>query len=178
MIRMPGIFMSSAVGGQVDSHSAYRFGSARIEYPWHPLHGQRLRVVQRFVCGGSEIVWLGERPDYCRELPAWMCDAAACQGMALLGSPMVALDALDRLAALLRQPASGADTTASSPASSTKEASDAESQTAERTTVAGPQPIAAANTGCGTGRSCLSAGGPASDSHGPRHRRRAGGGRR
>src|SRR3954467_4996141 len=98
----PGTCSCFAASGQIDSHSAYRFGSARIEYPWHPLHGQRLRVIQRFVCGGTGVVWLEERPDYCRELPAWMCDAAVCQGMAPVGSPMVAVDALEQLAALLR----------------------------------------------------------------------------
>ena len=170
--------MPFAANEHIDSRSAYRFGSARIEYPWHPLHGRRLRVVQRFVCGGSEIVWLEERPNYCRELPAWMCDAAACQGMASVGPPMVALDALDRLAALLKLSAPGANTTASSQASSTKEASDAESRAAELTIVAGPQPVVAADTSCGAGRSCLGTGGPASGSRGPRRGRRADGGRR
>src|SRR4029078_6221607 len=84
----------ASAGCHIDSHSTYRFGSARVEYPWHPLHGQRLRIVQRFVCDGTEIVWLEERPDYCRELPAWMCDAAVCQGMAPVSSPHVAVYAL------------------------------------------------------------------------------------
>jgi hypothetical protein len=65
--------------------------SARIEYPWHPLHGQVLRVVQRLTRGGTEILWLEERPGLCRELPVWMCDAAACLGMAQVGPPRVGM---------------------------------------------------------------------------------------
>jgi hypothetical protein len=80
---------------------------------------------------------------------------------------MVAVDALEQLAALLRLPASGTDTTASSQASSTKEASNAESLAAEHTIVTGPRQIAAADTASRAGRSCVGTGGSAFGSRRP-----------
>lgn len=73
----------------------------RVEYPWHPLHGQRLRVVQRLARIGSEIGWLEERPGFCRELPAWMCDAAVCLGMTPAGAPRISVIALAALTSRL-----------------------------------------------------------------------------
>jgi len=52
-----------------------------------------------------------DRPGLTRELPAWMCDAAACRAMTL-GSPVVRLDALHELSTVLadlaRETADGA----------------------------------------------------------------------
>jgi hypothetical protein len=74
---------------------------ARVEYPWHPLYGQTLRVVSRTVRSGHPVIWLEERPGTARELPAWMCDAASCLGMDALGPPQVGAIALGALAAVL-----------------------------------------------------------------------------
>src|SRR5215210_69884 len=117
-------------------HSAYRIATARIEYPWHPLHGKRLRVVQRLTKGGLDIHWLEERPGLCRVVPAWMCDPAACLGMAELGPPRVAVEALGALAALLKVTTDARRVAASSRASPVEEASDAESSAAGDATVA------------------------------------------
>jgi hypothetical protein len=57
--------------------------------------------VNRTVRGGHPVIWLEERPGTARELPAWMCDAAAYLDMAVLGPPRVAVTALGTLAAVL-----------------------------------------------------------------------------
>jgi hypothetical protein len=98
--RSPGRCSSSAPSGQAEHHSAYRSRSARIEYPWHPLYGRQLRVCQRSVRDGSDVLSVEDRPGLSRELPAWMCDAAACLRMTL-GPPLVRIDALTKLAATL-----------------------------------------------------------------------------
>ena len=115
---------SSAPSGQTEHHSAYCSRSARIEYPWHPLHGRRLRVCQRAVRGGSEVLSLEDRPGLTRELPAWMCDAATCLAMTL-GPPLVRVDALSELAATLAALAHDPSARPSSTSSLVKEALDA-----------------------------------------------------
>src|SRR4051812_7019693 len=118
--RRPG----SSPGRQTEHHSAYCSRSARIEYPWHPLHGRRLRVCQRAVRGGSEVLSLEDRPGLTRELPAWMCDAATCLAMTL-GPPLVRVDALNELAATLAALAHDLSARPSSTSSLVKEALDA-----------------------------------------------------
>src|SRR3954468_10816910 len=118
--RRPG----SSPGRQAEHHSAYRSRSARIEYPWHPLHGRRLRVCQRAVRGGSEVLSLEDRPGLTRELPAWRCDAATCLAMTL-GPPLVRVDALSELAATLAALAHDPSARPSSTSSLVKEALDA-----------------------------------------------------
>jgi hypothetical protein len=79
-----------------------RFGPRHVEYPWHPLHGRRLRVREGARRGHFDIVLVEDRPGRRRELPRWMCDRAACAGMGL-GAPQVTLDALLKLASILRE---------------------------------------------------------------------------
>jgi hypothetical protein len=68
-----------------------------VHYRWHPQLSQRVRVVQR----GGETVRV-ELPDGRRCVVApWMLDAAACARHDE-GPPLVAVDALDELATLIR----------------------------------------------------------------------------
>jgi IS5 family transposase len=60
----------AGTGRHTEPHSAFRNATARIEYPWHPLRGQSLRVVQRLTKGGLDILWLEERPGRSRMVPA------------------------------------------------------------------------------------------------------------
>ncbi|MBP0447810.1 hypothetical protein J8J14_24000 [Roseomonas sp. SSH11] len=113
--------------------------TARVEYPWHPLRGQSLRVVQRLTKGGLDILWLEEQPGRSRVVPAWMCDAAACLGMEELGPPRIDVEALSRLTVLLST-ASEWSGGASSRALPVQEASDAESSAAEIAARARPRP--------------------------------------
>ena len=87
--------------------------------------------MQRFAKDGVDIYWLEERPGQCRVVPTWMCDATACMGMAELGPPRVAIEALGCLAALLKVTMDGWCSAASSGASPVKEAPDAESSAAK-----------------------------------------------
>lgn len=57
-------------------------------------------MVQRARRGADDVVLVEERAGFLRELPAWMCDAAACAAMTL-GPPAVSIDALQTLSAIL-----------------------------------------------------------------------------
>src|SRR5437867_2685963 len=59
-------------------HSAYRSQFVVVAYPWHPLHGQRVRVYGRQRRAGRQILYIEVQPGLSREIPAWMCDAAVC----------------------------------------------------------------------------------------------------
>jgi hypothetical protein len=119
-----------------DSHSAYRRTTVQIEYPWHPLHGRALPIVQRFTKDGLDLYWLEEQAGRSRVVPAWMCSAAACVGMAEPGPPLAAAYALERLAALIKVTVGGHRGRASSEALPVEEAADAESPRTEGPTVA------------------------------------------
>ena len=71
-----------------------------VAYRWHPLHGERLRLYQRSRRGGREILYLEVRAGISREVPAWMCDTAACATMSV-GPSEVGIDALNELRAVL-----------------------------------------------------------------------------
>jgi hypothetical protein len=86
--------------GQAERHSAYRSQFVVVEYPWHPLYGERLRLYQRTGRRGQQILYLQVRADISREVPAWMCDAAACAAMSI-GPPQVGVDALNELRSVL-----------------------------------------------------------------------------
>src|SRR5215212_7569152 len=75
-------------------------GFARIAYPWHPLYGRCLRVGQRTTRGAADLLLVEERIGVLRELPAWMCDEAACAAMTP-GPPAVAIAALNDLTLVL-----------------------------------------------------------------------------
>ena len=86
--------------GQGTRHSAYRSQFVVVEYRWHPLHGEQLRLCQRTGRGGREILYVEVRAGLSRELPAWMADAAVCTTMSL-GPPQIGIDALNELRAVL-----------------------------------------------------------------------------
>ena len=79
---------SSLSNRHTPRHSAYRSQFIVIEYPWHPLHGERQRVYRRRGKQGRQILYIEVEPGISRELPAWMADAAACAAMSP-GSPEV-----------------------------------------------------------------------------------------
>jgi hypothetical protein len=57
-------------------------------------------MVQRARRGADYVVLVEERAGFLRELPVWMCDAAACAAMTF-GPPAVSIGALQALSALL-----------------------------------------------------------------------------
>jgi hypothetical protein len=71
-----------------------------VAYPWHPLYGQRVRVNGRQGRAGRQILYIEVQPGLSREIPAWMCDAAACAEVSC-GSPRLAIAALTELRAVL-----------------------------------------------------------------------------
>ena len=81
-------------------HSAYRSQFVVVTYPWHPLHGQRVRVYGRQRRAGRQILYIEVQPGLSREIPAWMCDAAVCATISS-GPPRVAVAALTELRAVL-----------------------------------------------------------------------------
>ena len=90
----------SSKGRQATQHSAYRFEFVTVAYRWHPLHGRRLRAHQGARRDARDVVLVEDRPGLTRELPAWMCDAAACSAMTF-GPPLVQVDAPQALSAFL-----------------------------------------------------------------------------
>src|SRR4051794_20846552 len=92
--------MCSGPNEHTAHHSAYRLGFVRIAYPWHPLYGRRLRVGQRTTRRAADLLLVEERIGVLRELPAWMCDEAACAAMTP-GPPAVAIAALNDLTLVL-----------------------------------------------------------------------------
>ena len=72
-----------------------------MHYPWHPLHGETLRIVRRTEQGDQAMIE-GERScGQVRELPEWMTDRELCSRMAMRSGPIVVLEALVQLAFLL-----------------------------------------------------------------------------
>jgi len=71
-----------------------------VLYPWHPLYGQRVPVYGRQGRAGRQILYIEVQPGLSREIPAWMCDAAACAAVSS-GSPRLAIAALTELRAVL-----------------------------------------------------------------------------
>ncbi|MFD1112505.1 hypothetical protein [Pseudoroseomonas ludipueritiae] len=131
--------------------------------------------MQRLTKGGLDILWLEEEPGRSRVVPAWMCDAAACRGMEEVGPPLITLEALGRLAALLRMPDERPGG-ASSWALPVEEVSDADSSTAEVAARSRPRPLSAtANPGdppgCRSGPGRTAAGGTRPDTRGGRRPR-------
>ena len=65
------------------------------------LQGRRLRAHRSTrQDDGMEVFLVEDRPGVARELPAWMCDAAACSRLTI-GPPLVAVDALIELSSIL-----------------------------------------------------------------------------
>jgi hypothetical protein len=78
--------------------------SLEVRYPWHPLHGQRVWIYERFVKGGvaSFRCGLGEfAGDRSMDLPQWMLDAVACCDLRLTPTPVVSCEALAALKVLI-----------------------------------------------------------------------------
>ena len=121
-IRSADTCSCSGASANTAHHSTYRLGFARVAYPWHPLHGRRLRIGQRTTRDGADLLLVAERDGTLRELPAWMCDEAACAEMTP-GPPMVAVTALSELALVLGGLAAMEDSPASSGVPAEPEAS-------------------------------------------------------
>src|SRR6058998_567024 len=81
------------------SHSAHHTEHVTVHYPWHPLHGQTI-LVQRSVRHGRE-VWLCEPDERTAAIPVWMTDRVACAALSM-GPVLVAVEALNELASLVR----------------------------------------------------------------------------
>ena len=81
-------------------HSTYRSQFVVIEYRWHPLHGQRLRLVRGTGHRGRDSVHVEVGAGLSSELPAWMCSASTCSSMPL-GSAAVSIAALNELLTVL-----------------------------------------------------------------------------
>jgi hypothetical protein len=178
--RSPARSSSSGPSGQDGRHSAYELVLTTVEYPWHPLFGRRLRVREGARRGRFDIVLVEDRPGRLRELPRWMCDPSACARMDL-GPPRVALEALVKLASVLRE-VSGRRRTGSScgcPASQEIPGAPPSPTIAVPATPdlrAGPEPTAQGSTlgGAARGPRRAAAGGNGHDDGDPRQR----GGRR
>jgi len=72
----------------------------RIEYPWHPLFGRILRARDGGRRQGAGSILVEDRPGFFRTLPPWMCDPGYCARLEI-GSPLVAIEALEALARTL-----------------------------------------------------------------------------
>ena len=138
--------LSSATGGGTKRHSAYRFGSAVIAYPWHPLHGQKLSVVRRRGTRGTEVIDVEVQPGVSRELPAWMTDEAACAGMSL-GPAQVSVAALNELRTVLSQHSTPSSRLESSDGERNKKSDETITQGGQRPVHAGPAPRAKPTSG-------------------------------
>ncbi len=120
---MPAISMCSVASADTPRHSAYRSQFVVVAYPWHPLHGQRVRVYSRQGRAGRQILYIEVQPGLSREIPAWMCDAAVCAAITS-GSPRIAVDALTELRTVLDTRSAGRPSDGSLTSSTTKEGSD------------------------------------------------------
>ena len=82
------------------SHTTHYPSIVKIEYPWHPLHGQIVQVQKRFV-ERSGTYYVVESPDHANHfLPDWMTDPASCANSGI-GLPRCSLDGLFALRQLL-----------------------------------------------------------------------------
>jgi hypothetical protein len=89
-------------------HSTERSKGVTVHYRWHPLYGQIARINRSVPCGNGELLFC-ELPDGTRgTLPSWMTDAAACAALTV-GTPVVAITALQELQVLLDVLARGSD---------------------------------------------------------------------
>lgn len=84
----------------IKRHSAYRSLFIVIEYPWHPLNGERVKLFRRTGRRGKEVIHVEARDGISRELPLWMADAAVCAAMSK-GSVQVSIEALIELREVL-----------------------------------------------------------------------------
>jgi hypothetical protein len=94
-----------------------------VAYPWHPLHGQRVRVYGRQGRAGRQILYIEVQPGLSREIPAWMCDAAVCAAISS-GGPRLAIAALSELRAVFDGRSAGRPSDGSSTSSMAKEGLD------------------------------------------------------
>src|SRR5215469_5706708 len=119
----PASTVSSVTPTNTARHSAYRSQFVVVGYPWHPLYGQRVRVYGRQGRAGRQILYIEVRPGLSREIPAWMCDAAACAAVSC-GSPRLAITALTELRAVLDSHSPGRPADGSLTSSTTMEGLD------------------------------------------------------
>ncbi|MBC7925417.1 MAG: hypothetical protein H7039_07145 [Bryobacteraceae bacterium] len=82
------------------THSAHSPEAITIYYPFHPLHGQNLRVHRRAKMPWGEYVFCELSDGTLGGLPAWMTDPARVPSFTR-GAPMTSLAALAELQSLL-----------------------------------------------------------------------------
>ena len=108
------------------SHSAGELAEVTVHYRWHPLHGQRVRILRRQP-GTTGVQIFYELADGSRSaLPEWMTDAGRCAATTL-GSPVVDVAALVELRELLD--ANGGPGAVERASMDSKEVKDAEADT-------------------------------------------------
>src|SRR5215469_10722556 len=137
-------------------HSAYRSQFVVVGYPWHPLCGQRVRLYGRQGRVGRQILYIEVRPGLSREIPEWMCDAAACAAITS-GNAQVAIDGLIELRAGLDSRTAELASGRSSTSCTAKEGPD-ETSLWQPTDARPRLPPKAASGGTGAGRAAERAG--------------------
>jgi hypothetical protein len=98
---------AAAPGCTTAVYDTHKTEKRRLQYRWHPLHGQQVTV-----CGVKDRSGRGrmlrcQRGDnasrYCQEIPVWMFDGAFCAQMRLRSTPQVSWASLLELKWLLAQ---------------------------------------------------------------------------
>ena len=86
---------------RTDRHSPYRSRHVVVHYQWHPLHGKRVPLLRTATRRDrEEMIHIEARAGMSREMPAWMCDEAACAAMSR-GEPLAEVAALIELREVL-----------------------------------------------------------------------------
>ena len=136
---------SSGIGEDVPrctstGRNAHKTEAQRLEYKWHPLHGQNVIVYGRVdrLTGATFRCQLSEDTKRDRlEVPTWMFDGAVCAQMRAVHDPHVTLRALTELKQLLVEAASGGPGCQDWPRPEKGGANDTKTVTSERATSAG-----------------------------------------
>ena len=81
-------------------HNARVASSRKILYPYHPLFGQELEVLDT-AAGERDVIYVKLSNNTTRGIPAWMFDEVICARVRSVEHPVVEYDALFRLAELL-----------------------------------------------------------------------------
>ncbi len=71
-----------------------------VAYPWHPLHGKKLRFIWKSGRFQEPQFCVEVREGLCRDLPAWMFDLSLYAGM-IVGAPQWNLAVLQKLRTIL-----------------------------------------------------------------------------
>ena len=84
----------------IPKHNAHSPETITIHYPFHPLHGQNLRVHRRAKMPQGEYIYCELSDGTLGGLPAWMADPARVPSFTR-GAPMTSAEALAELQSLL-----------------------------------------------------------------------------